>query len=297
MNRGQVLAVDFEKRELKDTQQNSDNDKQSFYRNKTKICNDAVTIFQTAKSGGTWHMRAYVSDADKYFQKSLRTKDKASAIDKATLEHAKLLVLKSEGKAIFSPTVYKAVEQYLQHRYDYDVQMGSITVGRWGTIRTHMNWFKRFVNAEYRLDNYTAKALMDYQRFRREKGAKDVTIANEQSTINHFCKWAYDEGLHNIAKYVFPKIKQRGEDRAAIRRATFTDSEYKACYEDLRTWCSKASKEKAVARLNEAALGSDERLFNRDLFRHWFLIQANTMMRNGELFGLKWKNVRTYKKH
>jgi hypothetical protein len=34
-------------------------------------------------------------------------------------------VLKAEGKAIFSPTVYKAVEQYLQHRYDYDVQMGS----------------------------------------------------------------------------------------------------------------------------------------------------------------------------
>ena len=64
-------------------------------------------------------MRAYVGDADKYYQKSLRTKDKASAIDKATLEHAKLLVLKSEGKAIFSPTVYKAVEQYLQHRYDY----------------------------------------------------------------------------------------------------------------------------------------------------------------------------------
>jgi hypothetical protein len=42
MNRGQVLAVDFEKRELKDTQQNSDIDKQSFYRNKTKICNDAL---------------------------------------------------------------------------------------------------------------------------------------------------------------------------------------------------------------------------------------------------------------
>lgn len=122
MNRGQVLAVDFEKRELKGTQQNSDNDKQSFYRNKTKICNDAVTIFQTAKSGGIWHMRAYVGDADKYYQKSLRTRDKASAIDKATLEHAKLLVLKSEGKAIFSPTVYKAVEQYLQHRYDMDTR-------------------------------------------------------------------------------------------------------------------------------------------------------------------------------
>ncbi|AQA19695.1 hypothetical protein BST95_17045 [Halioglobus japonicus] len=79
------MAVDFEKRELEDTQQNSDTDNQLFYRNKTKICNDAVTIFQTAKSGGIWHMRAYVGDADKYYQKSLRTKDKASAIDKATL--------------------------------------------------------------------------------------------------------------------------------------------------------------------------------------------------------------------
>ena len=93
-------------------------------------------------------MRSYIADSGKYHQKSLRTKDKASAVEKATYEHARLLVLKAEGKAIFSPTVYKAVEQYLQHRYDYDVQMGSITDGRWSTIRTNMNWFKRFVNAE-----------------------------------------------------------------------------------------------------------------------------------------------------
>ena len=92
MNRGQILAVDFEKRELKDPQQNSDSDNQSFYRNKTKICNDAVTIFQTAKSGGIWHMRAYIADDGKYHQKSLRTKDTASAIEKATYEHARLLV-------------------------------------------------------------------------------------------------------------------------------------------------------------------------------------------------------------
>ena len=109
--KGQVLAVDFEKRELNDTQHKSENDKQSFYINKTKICNDAVTIFQTAKSGGIWHMRAYIADDGKYHQKSLRTKDKASAIEKATYEHARLLVLKAEGKAIFSPTVYKAVEK------------------------------------------------------------------------------------------------------------------------------------------------------------------------------------------
>ncbi len=68
-------------------------------------------------------MRAYLASEAKYFQKSLRTKDKASAIDKATYEHARLLVLKAEGKAVFSPTVYKAVEMYIKHRYDTDVLM------------------------------------------------------------------------------------------------------------------------------------------------------------------------------
>ena len=81
--KGRVLAVDFEKRELKDTQHKSDNDKQSFYINKTKICNYAVTIFQTAKSGGIWHMRAYIAESGKYHQKSLRTKDKASKLLKS----------------------------------------------------------------------------------------------------------------------------------------------------------------------------------------------------------------------
>ena len=131
MNRGQVLAVDFEnKKLLKSTQQKSDTKSSKHYLNKTKICDGAVTVFQTKHSGGIWHMRAYLASEAKYFQKSLRTKDKASAIDKATYEHARLLVLKAEGKAVFSPTVYKAVEMYIKYRYDTDVLMQRITEGR-----------------------------------------------------------------------------------------------------------------------------------------------------------------------
>jgi|TARA_B100000315_G_scaffold188659_1_gene178384 hypothetical protein len=285
--RGQVLAVDFEnKKLLNDTQLKSDTQPNKHYLNKTKICDGAVTVFQTRKSGGVWHMRAYLANEAKYFQKSLRTKDKASAIDKATYEHARLLVLKAEGKAVFSPTVYKAVEMYIKHRYETDVLLERIGVGRWGIVKTHMNWFKAFVNAEHRLDTITAKALVGYQAFRREKGAKDDTIRNEQSTINHFCAWAESEGMHNIPKYAFPKISIKGDDRAAIRRQTYTDDEYKRCYEDLQTYCSKAQI--------KADFLDEEKAFTRHLFRHWWLIQANTMMRNGELFGLKWKNVETY---
>ena len=44
-------------------------------------------------------MRMYVASAEKYFQKSLRTKNYLSAKEKAQIEHAKILVNKQEGKA------------------------------------------------------------------------------------------------------------------------------------------------------------------------------------------------------
>lgn len=294
--RAQILAVDFkDKKLLKNDEHTADKkNTNKHYFNHTEICDGAVTLFTTKTSGGIWQMRMRVEGHRQYYQKSLRTKDKASAIEKATYEHAKIFVLKREGKAVFSPTVYTAVEKYLEHRRTNDVLFDRITEGRFGTIKTHMNWFKKFVNAEYRLDNYTEKALVGYQSFRRDKGATDSTIRNEQATINHFCKWAKEEGLHNIEKYSFPKISIKGDDRAQIRRSTFTKEEYEMCYTDLRSWCSKEQKKQDIAKMSEVALRTDERLFNRDLFRHWWLIQANTMMRNGELFGLKWSNVETY---
>ena len=50
---GQILAVDFEKRKLKDTWPLSESktNKQSFYQNKTKICDNTVTVFTMLNSG------------------------------------------------------------------------------------------------------------------------------------------------------------------------------------------------------------------------------------------------------
>ena len=132
---------------------------------------------------GIWHMRMYVADSNKYFQKSLRTRNYLSAKEKAQIEHAQILVNKKDGKAIFSPTLYSAVEQYLEYRKK-DVVMGRITEGRFGTIKTQLKHLKKFLNAEHRLDTYTAKALEDYQSYRRtENNASDTTIRNEQPLI------------------------------------------------------------------------------------------------------------------
>ena len=166
--------------------------------------------------------------------------------------------------------------------------MGRITEGRFGTIKTQLKHLKKFLNAEHRLDTYTAKALEEYQTYRRtENNASDTTIRNEQAIINHFCNWAFVNGLHNTQKYLFPTISLRGVDKDKLRRATFTDDEYVSCYTDLRTYCSK--KEIKAMKLD------DDKAFVRHLFRHYFLIASNTMMRTSELFGLKWKNVEQHK--
>ena len=68
MNKGVLVAVDFENKKIIQNQQHKSEN--SFYINKEKVCDGEVTIFQTQKSGGIWHMRMYVADAEKYFQKS-----------------------------------------------------------------------------------------------------------------------------------------------------------------------------------------------------------------------------------
>ena len=99
MNRGQVLAVDFEnKKLLKSIQQKSDTKSNKHYLNKTKICDGVVTVFQTKHSGGIWHMRAYLASETKYFQKSLRTKDKASAMIRQLMSMHACLCSKQKAK-------------------------------------------------------------------------------------------------------------------------------------------------------------------------------------------------------
>ena len=56
--------------------------------------------------------------------------------------------------------------------------MKRINEGRWSAVKTNMNWFKEFLNAEHRFDTISAKALAGYQRFCRDKRATDSTISN-----------------------------------------------------------------------------------------------------------------------
>ena len=107
-----ILKVDFKNKKLVPNQQNNSD----FYKNKHTLCDGEVTIFTTSNSGGNWQMRMRVEGHRQYHQKSLRTKNFETAKERAKIEHAVAFVKMTEGKSLFSPTLYKAIELYLEHR-------------------------------------------------------------------------------------------------------------------------------------------------------------------------------------
>ncbi|MDB4494504.1 tyrosine-type recombinase/integrase, partial [Pseudomonadales bacterium] len=224
----------------------------------------------------------------------LKTKHLDTAIERAENEFFAIKANLNSGKRIFSPTVQQAAEEYLQYRWDVDVKRGSITEGRWGTVKSQLNHFVAYCgivgrseqSSVTRLNDLESKSLQGYQQYRQQKGAKDVTIKNEQATINALCKWAFNEGLHSVQHYVFPSISRKGVDADTLRRGTYTDDEYRRITRALITYTSKKTA--------KAEFLSEEELFTRQLVRHFFLIGANTMMRFGEQYQLKWSNVETY---
>jgi len=70
-------------------------------------------------------MRMRVEGHRQYHQKSLRTKNFETAKERAKVEHAVALVKMTEGKSLFSPTLYKATGMFLEHRAK-DVLSGAI---------------------------------------------------------------------------------------------------------------------------------------------------------------------------
>jgi hypothetical protein len=267
---------------------------QSFLTDKHSIYGGKAEVVRTQQSGGYWHFRMWISEEGKYVRKTLKTQHLDTAIERAENEFFAIKANLNSGKRIFSPTVQQAAEGYLKHRWEVDVKRGSITEGRWSTIKSQLNHFVAYCgivgrqaqSGVTRLSDLESKSLQGYQQYRQQKKAKDVTIRNEQATINALCRWAFDEGLHTIQHYVFPSITRRGVDADSLRRSTYTDEEYRRITRALVRYTSNKA-----ARVD--FLSTDE-LFIRQLVRHFFLIGSNTMMRFGEQYQLRWGNVETY---
>ena len=256
---------------------------------------DEALVVKTTHSGKYYHLRMWVKNEKKYFRKSLKTVFLETALERARIEVAKVITNVDMGRRVFASPIHLAVDEYLEYRTTEireRHETHGITSARFSTIKSHLVHFKNYTqsngkvghSAITRLYALDENSLLGYAKYRRSHPffAKDITIRNEQATINHFCKWAYKKGLHNTEKFEFPKISMRRTDKDEIRRATYTDAEYKRLHIALRSYTAK-----------NKLIDIDE-MFERQLVRHFILISANTMMRFGELYQLEWSNVKTF---
>jgi hypothetical protein len=129
----------------------------------------------------------WISEERKYVRKTLKTTHLDTAVERAENEFFAIKANVNAGRRIFSPTVQQAEDEYLAHRWNVDVKRGSITEGRWATIKSHLNHFVAYCgivgreaqSSVTRLNDLESKSLQGYHPYRQQKGAKDATIKNE----------------------------------------------------------------------------------------------------------------------
>ena len=251
---------------------------------KQQFAEGEIPIFDEAciyKRGEYWQFRMWLAKEGKYARKSLRTRSESTAIERGKAAYLEIYANLQQGKTYFSITTKEGVEKYLKFRLR-DVELGHIVQGRHTTISTHLQHFLSFIGKDTKLKELERTDCEGYFYHRHKStngNVKQVTVQNEQSTINALIKWLHKNGETHIDGFDFKKLPRLDKGNDAIRRATLTHDEYESVYRAMRTYCAKHNK-----------LDEDE-LRIRKIVQHYVLIAANSGLRVGEQRQLRWSDV------
>lgn len=259
---------------------------------KQAFAEDEIAIFDGAViylRGEHWQFRMWLPGEGKYARRSLNTRHQGTAIERGRDLYLDIMARLRAGKRYFSINAKQAVERYLAHR-QRDVDAGLIVPGRWATMRTHLNHWLDFVGRDTRLSELDRGSCEDYHRSRlagaRGVAARQVTIANEQSTINAMMLWLFRQGDSQIDGFDFRKMPRLDRNDEAVRRSTFEAEEVAAFRVAVGAYCDRVAN-----RLDE------DEWRQRSLAGHYFLISAATGLRTGEQLQLRWGDVSWQRHH
>ncbi len=255
---------------------------------KQEFKDDEIPIFDEAcvyKRGEYWQFRMWLAKESKYARKSLRTRSETTAVERGKAAYLEIYANLQQGKTYFSITTKEGVQQYVDFR-KRDVELGHIVSGRLATIATHLQHWLSFIGKDTKLKELERTDCENYF-YHRQKSTnskvKQVTVQNEQSTINACIKWLNKNGETHIDGFNFKRLPRLDKGNDAIRRATLTTDEYESLYRAMRTYCAKHNK-----------LDADE-LKVRKIVQHYVLIAANSGLRVGEQRQLHWNDVQLEK--
>jgi len=245
-----------------------------------------VLIYRVNASGDVWQFSTWISQEKKYFRKSLRTKDRELA-----QERARELFYEIQGKIrigdkLFDITIREVADRFLEEQQKR-VRVGDtgggkigITEGRFSTIRTQLNrHLVPFLGEKTKLQDIDGNQFRNsYTQWRKKRSPNvtDVTIINERATIGSVFRFAFDKQW--IRQNQLPRWEEMKKN-ARSRDALELD-EWREVYTYLRTWTKNDTE--------------DHIIFQKDMVREFILILANTGLRFGELRHLRWGNVRLF---
>ncbi|MDB9800319.1 hypothetical protein OAB91_00485 [Alphaproteobacteria bacterium] len=149
---------------------------------------------------------------NKYARKSLRTRSESTAVERGKAAYLEIYGNLQQGKSYFSITTKEGVEKYLSLRKS-DVELGHIVSGRLATIATHLQHFLSFIGKDTKLKELERTNCENYF-YHRHKATntkvKQVTVQNEQSTINALMKWLNKNGETHALQKVKRLCKEFG---------------------------------------------------------------------------------------
>ena len=258
--------------------------KSGAFREVTPVLDGIANIYRCDKSGLNWQFRMFVRHDNKDFKCSLRTKDLESAIAKARTLAIKLSHQVERGILIFGQTLDELVAEYIEYRQT-DVINGDITKERLGTIRSQLRNMTNIKGGDIKLSELDRDCMYDYQQERKlqSPGVVDVTIRNEQATINAMIQYAYRKGNIHFEKLNFKKIRIRKDDVGV--RSTFTLPEYDQLIVAMRSYVAKKN------------CPDDDERFERLMIRDYILIASNTYLRVGEQRQLTFGDIDGFETH
>jgi integrase len=235
-----------------------------------------IRIYQTTHSGNVWQFQMYVQAEQRYVRKSLKTRDKGIAAERAEtmfIEYSSKII---RDEKIFSITAKQLTEKFLEaetERYESN----QIRLGRLNNLKTHTKHYVDFIGANTPIQNYAGKEFRHYRAF-RQKQKPDITmnaVLNELMTIVKIYSFAKDEGHIGVAyKVDYGKINIPSGD---AKRDGYTIEEYTRLINHSKNF-SKRSKD-------------SEDKYYRELIHLFILGMSHFGFRTGELLSLKWGDV------
>lgn len=251
---------------------------------KTKFEDNEEAIFDDAviyTRGKYWQFRMWLTKEYKYARFSLRTTSKSTALDLAKRHYHEIMSNQLAGKSYYSITTTKGVELYLEWKQK---QIGNrIKEGRFGTINTHLEHWLKFIGKDKKLKELAITDGDNYFHERtksKEKGVSQITVENEQSTINAMIKWLHSKDLTHIRQIDFPKLKAIDRGKESNRRSLFEDAEIVAIDKALWEYI-----EEAEAEIN------DPSNLTKALCGYFLGIAMITGLRRGEQLQLTWNDL------